>query len=115
MRTQIRAVPGGNRHQCVAFYVDCEDSDKVFAAKPVEFEERELYAVDNEPYLQIPKANAQVLMDDLWNCGLRPSEGSGSAGQLAATQRHLEDCRKLLSKVPLVEKNNDRQRTRDNT
>jgi hypothetical protein len=102
MKTQIRAVLGGNRHQCIAFYVDCEDGSQVFTAKPVEFEKCELYAADSEPYLQIPKANAQVLMDDLWDCGLRPSEGSGSAGQLAATQRHLEDCRKLLSKVPLV-------------
>lgn len=34
-------------------------------------------------------------MDQLWNCGLRPTEGSGSAGSLAATQRHLEDMRKI--------------------
>lgn len=39
---------------------------------------------------------AQRLMDDLWNCGLRPSEGSGSAGALKATQGHLEDMRKLV-------------------
>lgn len=54
------------------------------------------------PTLQLSMASGQKLIDDLWDCGLRPSEGSGSAGQLAATQRHLEDCRKLLSKVPLV-------------
>jgi len=39
---------------------------------------------------------AQILMDDLWNAGLRPTEGSGSAGALAATQRHLEDMRTLV-------------------
>jgi len=33
--------------------------------------------------------DAQLLMDDLWRAGIRPSEGSGSAGQLAATERHL--------------------------
>ena len=38
----------------------------------------------------------QVLMDDLWNCGIRPSEGAGSAGSLKATQYHLEDMRKLI-------------------
>lgn len=37
--------------------------------------------------------DAQRLMDELWNCGLRPSEGSGSAGMLAATERHLADMR----------------------
>lgn len=55
-----------------------------------------------QPTFQLNKHAAQKLMDDLWDCGLRPSEGSGSAGQLAATQRHLEDLRKLLSKIPLV-------------
>lgn len=43
-------------------------------------------------------ADAQVLMDDLWHAGLRPTEGSGSAGALAATERHLEDMRTLVFK-----------------
>ena len=46
---------------------------------------------------------AQFLMDELWNCGLRPSEGTGSAGALAAVEKHLaaemEIRRELLSKV----------------
>ncbi len=53
----------------------------------------------------IPKAftlqgtDAQRMMDELWNCGLRPSEGSGSAGQLAAVERHLEDMRALAFRI----------------
>ena len=39
---------------------------------------------------------AQLLMDDLWNCGLRPSEGSGSARSMKATQNHLADLKKIL-------------------
>lgn len=39
---------------------------------------------------------AQLLMDDLWNCGVRPTEGAGSAGALAAVQAHLADMRKLV-------------------
>ncbi len=39
---------------------------------------------------------AQQLMDELWRCGLRPTEGTGSAGALAATQKHLEDMRTLV-------------------
>lgn len=42
-----------------------------------------------------PKA-VQQLMDDLWMCGYRPSEGTGSAGQLSAVEYHLEDMRKLV-------------------
>ncbi len=52
------------------------------------------------PTLDLYHAEAQTLMDDLWQAGLRPTEGSGSAGQLAATQRHLEDMRTLALKLP---------------
>lgn len=55
-----------------------------------------------EPTLTITKEAAQGLMDQLWACGLRPSEGSGSAGALAATERHLADMQKLV--FNLVEK-----------
>lgn len=41
---------------------------------------------------------AQVLMDDLWECGIRPSEGHGSAGQLKAVENHLKDMRKITFK-----------------
>jgi len=99
---QVRALRSGNRYNTVSIFVDYEAGGKVFSAKPIEFEQHEMYETDSEPYLEIPKHAAQKLIDDLWDCGLRPSEGSGSAGQLAATQRHLEDMRKLLSKVPLV-------------
>jgi len=57
-----------------------------------------------EPGLQTPPAiglsgnSAQQLMDELWRCGIRPTEGSGSAGSLAATERHLEDFRKIAFK-----------------
>jgi hypothetical protein len=36
-----------------------------------------------------------MLMDQLWQCGLRPTEGTGSAGSLAATERHLKDMREI--------------------
>jgi len=48
------------------------------------------------PTITLTKQEAQILIDQLWDCGLRPSEGSGSAGQLAAVQRHLEDMRTLV-------------------
>jgi len=48
---------------------------------------------------------AQVLMDDLWECGIRPSEGQGSAGQLKAVQDHLTDMRKItFHKLNIEEK-----------
>lgn len=53
-----------------------------------------------EPTMRLKNNEAQMLMDELWRCGLRPnegsgSEGSGSAGSLAATERHLKDMRAI--------------------
>lgn len=47
------------------------------------------------PVMTLATESAQTLMDDLWRCGLRPSEGAGSAGALSATQKHLDDMRKI--------------------
>lgn len=49
-----------------------------------------------EPFMRLELTAAQQLMDELWHCGLRPTEGTGSAGSLAATERHLQDMRKLV-------------------
>lgn len=45
--------------------------------------------------MQISPEMAQGLMNSLWDCGLRPSAGQGSVGQLSATERHLEDMRTI--------------------
>lgn len=47
------------------------------------------------PTLTIDQNAAQQLIDELWQCGLRPSEGTGSAGSLAATERHLKDMQSI--------------------
>ncbi len=56
-----------------------------------------------DPTFHISMHKAQALMDDLWQCGLRPTEGSGSAGSLRATEKHLGDMRKIVSKKIGVE------------
>ena len=48
------------------------------------------------PTFSLKNDEAQELMDNLWKLGFRPSEGTGSAGSLAATQKHLEDMRRLV-------------------
>jgi hypothetical protein len=45
------------------------------------------------PAMRLTKTDAQVLMDELYRCGVRPTEGAGSAGSYAAQTRHLEDMR----------------------
>jgi len=50
------------------------------------------------PLLRLRPDEAQQFMDELWRVGIRPTEGSGSVGQLAAVQAHLEDMRTLVFK-----------------
>jgi hypothetical protein len=60
---------------------------------------------ENEKYCEVPPAltitntQAQTLMDDLWHCGIRPTEGTGSAGSLKATQDHLSDMKEIANKT----------------
>jgi hypothetical protein len=49
--------------------------------------------------MHLTPKDCQSLMDSLWDAGIRPSQGHGSTGQLAAVQNHLEDTRGLLAKV----------------
>jgi hypothetical protein len=54
-----------------------------------------------DPAMHLHVDVAQKLMDELWHCGIRPTNGVGSVGQLAATERHLEDMRALAFKQPM--------------
>lgn len=51
------------------------------------------------PFLTLKAPQIQKLMDALWIAGIRPTEGHGSTGQLAATEKHLDDMRKLVFKA----------------
>jgi len=66
-------------------------------AQPVLFTRVE-ESVMTEPCFSLTKNEMQSLMDEIWRAGFRPSEGSGSAGSLKATQKHLEDMRTLVFK-----------------
>ncbi len=66
-------------------------------AEPVVFKASEPYTA-SLPTVELPQESAQKLIDDLWDCGLRPSEGAGSAGAMMAVENHLADLRTLLFK-----------------
>lgn len=53
----------------------------------------------SEPSAQLTDTQAQELMDQLWTCGFRPTEGRGSAGALTAVQHHLDDFRAIIRKT----------------
>jgi len=48
------------------------------------------------PTLEVFNGDFQALANDLWREGFRPADAMGSAGELAATRRHLEDFRTIV-------------------
>ncbi len=72
----------------IEFCIFDESSAGLFVGE-VAFRQVAPAEVIGPPSLVLKGDAAQALMDDLWRCGIRPSEGTGSAGQLAAVERHL--------------------------
>jgi hypothetical protein len=80
----------------------CRDFDGNIV-KSLRFSKPESRYSTCKPTFSLSVTQAQTLMDDLWNAGLRPTEGSGSAGSLRATESHLNDMRKIAFKKLGVE------------
>ena len=55
-------------------------------------QEGEMY----NPLVNFTPEEAAHLMDELWNAGVRPSNGAGSNATLDAKDAHLEDLRRLV-------------------
>lgn len=102
---EIRAIKA-NHHGGISIFIDKNEKDKFFTVTPLtpsNFKERHLYETDGVPMTIINDTAAQQLIDDLWQCGLRPSEGTGSAGALAAVEKHLADMRKIVGSKLKIE------------
>lgn len=56
-------------------------------------------ALPPDPLLHLDAGEAQSLMDQLWHLGIRPTEGHGSTGQIAAVEAHRDDLRQMLDKT----------------
>ena len=93
-RVEIRAERIGYR-DCVELCVMTRRGGVVSIGQPLTMVSCEEGPAINQPTLTISTEEAQFLMDELWRCGLRPSEGTGSAGSLAATERHLKDMQDI--------------------
>jgi hypothetical protein len=76
------------------------DERKKYSAIVTFVEDKKGDFVHRDPSFSLTRERAQQLMDDLWTCGLRPSEGTGSAGALAAVERHLADMQRLVFERP---------------
>ena len=80
-------------------YNHCSDKRTVMCAveqkevKPGEF---------IDPTMTLNSQQAQMLMDAMWNAGIRPSD-QGSPGQIAAMKAHTDDLRKIAFKALKIE------------
>lgn len=83
------------RHQAIDLLIYSKDDVGGFwvARSPEMVSHVQGYEV--QPTLRIDNDAAQALMDGLWECGVRPTAGAGSAGAMAATEKHLADMRRL--------------------
>lgn len=81
-----------NFRDAVEFIIRQKQSDgKIALAEPI------IMKSHNPPFLHCPPTfslsltSAQILMDDLWNCGLRPTEARDGNEVIAAIKAHLAD------------------------
>jgi hypothetical protein len=57
-----------------------------------------------EPSGKLLATDSQRLMDMLWDCGVRPTAGSGSAGSFEAVKNHLDDMKQIAFHMLKIEK-----------
>lgn len=91
MKAHLRAQAAPWRHAVELNILSDDGKTKV---KQIILEESD-QRFEQEPSFILSLDNAQLLMDDLWHAGMRPTEGTGSAGAMRAVERHLEDMRKI--------------------
>jgi hypothetical protein len=72
-----------------------DQSGRFAVAQPLTFVDHDPGRVIADPTMRIDSESARQLMDELWRCGVRPTQ-VGTAGHLSALQAHLDDMRKLV-------------------
>lgn len=95
MNSKVEVVCQRTWRNAIEICVFQTDRETTAIAEPLTFRRIEPVEMIGQPTMQIAHNVAQQLMDQLWICGLRPTEGTGSAGSLAATERHLADMQKI--------------------
>lgn len=84
------------RHQNLGASIRAGDATGALRATPpmwVPYDENDASVLMPDPLLRLSYPDAQLLLDQLVQCGIRPS-GDG-VGAMGATERHLADMRKI--------------------
>jgi hypothetical protein len=83
--------------QTVDFLVHSAVNGRLSVMQPGEQVDLPIGQMASDPTFSLTSDAAIKLMDEMWAAGIRPTQ-VGTAGQLAATERHLEDMRTLVFK-----------------
>jgi len=82
-----------------------EPGHRLSVMKTDSFEEVGDTYISYVPHVAIDMKEAQALTDQLWQCGLRPTEGAGSAGAMAEAQAHIKDLQSITDRVLKIVEN----------
>ncbi len=101
---QISAFREPVSYNTISFYMRIKNKQTGVISVPdnsIVFKEshKDTTAVYIPPIFFLQQENAQMLMNDLWDIGIRPLNHSSATGELEATKRHLQDYRNLVSKL----------------
>lgn len=88
----------GVRCDGLSVFIDRLATGERWTATPLNFTKVELYAADGLPTFNLSNKETQHLMDQLWDCGLRPTAEVGTTKQVGALKNHLADLQKLVFK-----------------
>lgn len=55
--------------------------------------------MDMRPCVTLPMAAAQMLIDELWNAGLRPKYAQATDATTAAQRAHIDDLRTVVTRM----------------
>jgi hypothetical protein len=92
----VRVERGGLMDQTFPLYFGLRTEGALFVPETLSFSKMDEASDYVKPIARLTETECQVLMDSLWSVGIRPTEGAGSAGAMAAVRYHLEDMRKLV-------------------
>lgn len=86
-----------------AFFLGRAEGGRRSIARDFTFEDVNV-GINPEPSFALDHDMAQQLVNQLWDAGIRPSQGKQSEGVTAAQGRHLEDMRAITFAKLNVEK-----------
>lgn len=92
---EVRAEKAWFRNRIEFMVIQKSENGRTSVGRSITMQTIEEGEAFGDPTFSLRPDEAQAMMDELWRVGLRPSEGTGSAGSLAATERHLKDMQAI--------------------